>query len=204
MARPAKFDRNEAVELAMNEIWRDGFEANSVKALSEKLGITRSSFYNAFGSREALFREVLDLYSSQSTDRGLDDATPGKPVRQILTETFRAVCKARASDPEGRGCLAINCVAELCGTHEELGTLLEHAVLGSATRIERLIERAIGQNEIASDVDPHTLALALQNLLVGLNVMSQVVRGEQELWNAAKITLKGLNMLEEDLGHENI
>ena len=51
MARPSKFDRKEAVELAMNEIWRDGYEANSVKALSEKLGITRSSFYNAFSSR---------------------------------------------------------------------------------------------------------------------------------------------------------
>ena len=61
MARPSKFDRQTAVELVMNDIWRSGFEANSVKAISEKLGITRSSFYNAFGSREALFLEALSV-----------------------------------------------------------------------------------------------------------------------------------------------
>ena len=204
MARPSKFDRKEAVELAMNEIWRDGYEANSVKALSEKLGITRSSFYNAFSSCEDLFLEALELYADQSPDQGLADATAGKSVRQILTDMFRAVCKARASDPESRGCLAAKSVAELCGTHEKLGGLLEHLVLGRVASIETLLQRGVGQNEIDSDVDTHTLAFALQNLLIGLNVMSQVVREEQELWKTAEVTLKGLGLFEEGEAHENI
>ena len=48
MGRPAKFDRDKAIEIIMNEIWKKGYEACSVKALSEKLSITRPSFYHAF------------------------------------------------------------------------------------------------------------------------------------------------------------
>ncbi|HHL20983.1 MAG TPA: TetR/AcrR family transcriptional regulator, partial [Aliiroseovarius sp.] len=69
MGRPSKFDREAAIDKVMQEVWRNGFERASVKALSERLGITRSSFYNAFDSREALFEKVLARYFAQSPDR---------------------------------------------------------------------------------------------------------------------------------------
>ena len=62
MGRPTSFNRDEAIETVMQEMWRNGYEANTVKALSERLGITRSSYYNAFGSREALFKLALEKY----------------------------------------------------------------------------------------------------------------------------------------------
>lgn len=196
MARPSKFNREEAIELAMNEIWRHGYEASSVKALSEKLGITRSSFYNAFGTREALFKEALALYFDQSPDIALARATPGVPIRKLLTRTFREACKARAADEQGRGCMAINSVAELCNVHEELSQVMENAILGSLSRIEELLEWGVDQEEIDAGTDLHATALALQNLLMGLNVMCKVVRDEQELWRTAKATLTGLNVFE--------
>ena len=54
MARPLKFDRGEAVETAMQEIWRSGYEASSVKAISEKLGVTRSCQNHIAASSRAL------------------------------------------------------------------------------------------------------------------------------------------------------
>jgi len=181
----------------MNEIWREGYEANSVKALSEKLGITRSSFYNAFGSRQALFGEVLALYCSQTPDRTLVEATPEMSIKKLLTGTLRAVCKSRSEDPEARGCLAVNCVAELCNTNDELGRKLEDTILGSTARIETLLGWGVTSGEIGSEVNIHALALSLQNLLVGLNVLSKVVRKEADLWQVARTTLQGLNLLKE-------
>ncbi|KPH83146.1 TetR/AcrR family transcriptional regulator, partial [Bosea vaviloviae] len=67
--RPSQFDRDAALEAALMAFWRDGYQANSVKALSERLGITRSSFYNAFESREAMFMEALERYLERSPDR---------------------------------------------------------------------------------------------------------------------------------------
>ena len=194
MARPSKFNREQAVRLVMNEIWRNGYGASSVKALSEQLGITRSSFYNAFGSREALFKEALALYVDESPDKALVLATQDKSIRCLLADTFRAACKARASDPEFRGCLIINSVTELCNSDPTLGPVMKNAVLDNLARFEQLLTWAVERGEIDANTDVRAKALALQNLLIGLNAMCKVVTEEKDLWQAAQTTLEGLGL----------
>ena len=194
MGRPSSFDRDAAIETAMQELWRNGYEASSVKAISETLGITRSSYYNSFGSREELFKEALAAYFAQSPDIVLHGDLPNMPILALLTQTFRAICAARAGDPEGRGCLAINSLTELGTTHDELGSLIANAVLRSAARLEELLEIAVQNGELPSATDVHAKALALQNLLVGLNAFAVALRDEGELWLTAKTTLQGLGL----------
>jgi TetR/AcrR family transcriptional repressor of nem operon len=198
MARPSKFDRETAIETAMQEIWRSGYEATSVKAISEKLVMTRSSYYNAFGSREDLFREALAAYFAQSPDRVLYEEPGQLGIRALLTRTFRAVCAARAADPGGRGCMAINALCELAGGPEkELSEMMVNAVLGSARRFEELLGIGRARGELPESTDCHGKALALQSLLVGINALSKAVRAEDELWLTARTTLYALGLLEE-------
>jgi len=197
MGRPAKFDRDQAVQTAMDEIWRHGFEACSVKAISERLGITRSSFYNTFKSREALFTEALNLYFTQAPDRALSDVRPGAPVLPLISATFREICRVRAEDPEARGCMAVNCVTELVGVDPSLGPVLERAIRRSRARFHDLLRQAKAQGEIDGAVDLEVTASALQSLLIGLNVMSKVERSEESLWAMTERTLLGLGLLPE-------
>jgi TetR/AcrR family transcriptional repressor of nem operon len=197
MARPRKFDRDAAVQAVMQEIWRSGYEASSVKAISEELGITRSSYYNAFGSREALFKESLAAYFKQSPDRALYENASDQTVSHLISDTFRKVCAARACDPGGRGCMAINSLCELAGGwHVELGAMLVEAVLASAARFEALLELAVTRGELDADTDVHGKALALQSLLIGINTLSKAVRSEEELWLAARTGLQALGIYE--------
>ena len=196
MARPAKFDRREALNAAMNAIWKNGFEPSSVKALSELLGITRSSFYNTFVSREALLREAIPVYAAQSPDAPLHNGEAASALR-LISKVFRDVCRVRATDPEAKGCLIINTVCELCPDTEGLGAELADLVLGSAKNLERLLAMARDAGELARDADIHALALALQNLMIGLNVFCKVVRSEDELWLLARTTLEGLGLYRE-------
>lgn len=198
MPRPSKFDRGQAVETVMQELWRNGFEATSVKAVSEQLGITRSSYYNAFESREALFREALGVYAEQSPDRAFGAPPEDMSFRELVTRTYREMCRARAGDTEGRGCLAINSVTELVNSHGELGPFLTEAIKGSLQRLENLVAAAVEDGELPSDADAHALALSLQNLMIGINVMCKVVREEAELWRTAETTLRGLGLLDEE------
>ena len=195
MGRPSAFDRQNAVEIAMNEIWRDGYKACSVKALSEKLGITRSSFYNAFGSREGFFQEVLAAYFAQSPDHVLHEDVAAGPIRALLTATFREICRVRASDPESRGCLAINCLCELKGgAQDAIGQTLAEMVIASAERMEALLSKAVARGELPESTDVHAQALALQSMLVGLNAMSKAINDETELWICARTMLQALDL----------
>jgi TetR/AcrR family transcriptional repressor of nem operon len=204
MGRPTKFDRGQAVELAMQEIWRNGYRACSTKSLSEKIGITRSSFYNAFGSREELFREVMTLYAQHCPDAILmTQAHVDGSVLQLLTDTFRDVCHARAIDPEAKGCMAINSVVELIGTDPDIGEEIRQMAASGADHLERLLRVAAENGEIADNGDLRAKALALQNLMIGLQIMAKFIRSEEELWSSASTTLKGLGFYAEPLGQLN-
>ena len=189
-----QFDRQEAVQIAMNEIWRRGYGSCSVKALSEKLGVTRSSFYNAFGSREELFWEALSIYADIRPDRHFKGEGWDGSILDLVTKTVREICRTRAADPEGKGCMAVNSVAELVGTDDVLGPDLARMVLSGLGQFERLISLAAENGELSRDVDVRSKALAIQNLVIGLNVLAKVVRSEDDLWSAARETLLGLGL----------
>lgn len=194
MGRPAKFDRDQAIESVMNEIWRNGYEACSAKAISERLGITRSSFYNAFKSREALFLEVLELYASRAPDRALADIAPGAPVLPSISSVFHDVCRVRAADAEARGCLVVNSIAELVGVHKRLEPVLKEMLRRGLERFRVLLRQAADNGEIKDAEDIDEKAMALQSLLIGINVMSKAGHSEEELWGMARQTLKGLRL----------
>ncbi len=197
MARKISFDRDEALEKVMQSMWLKGFESCSVKAISEMLGITRSSFYNTFESRESLFLEAMERYVKQSPDYLLVTEIEASSPLALLNQIFKLAVERRTSDPQARGCLALNSITELVGVHEELGPKLEKALLGSIERIEKLLQRAVACGELSQDTDIHTLALATQNLLMGTNLLSKVIKNQEELWLATKSTLVALNLYRE-------
>jgi TetR/AcrR family transcriptional repressor of nem operon len=180
----------------MHAIWSDGYEQASVKALSELLGISRSSFYNAFVSREAMFAEIVKRYAALSPDAPLQHAVTG-PILPLLTTVFRSICRVRGADREARGCMIVNAVVDLCPSKDQPGRMLQHLVLGSARRIESLLETAKTRGELPTSADPHALALAVQTLMIGLNVICKVVRDEEQLWLLTQTTLNGLGLLAE-------
>lgn len=194
MARPMKFDKDQAIEIAAEVIRNDGYEQASVKALSERLGITRSSFYNTFGSREELFAEVIRRYAPVAPDAPLYDKVEG-PILPLLERVLRNICHIRTSDQQGRGCLIVNSICELCPSADGPAPMLAELAKGSTKQLESLLDIAQKQQEIPQDANLHALALALQNLMIGLNVLSKVVRSEEELWMVAHTTLQGLGLL---------
>jgi len=194
MGRSRQFDRDAAIDTVMNQIWRLGYEACSVKSISENLGITRSSFYNTFGSREALFTEALQRYFQSSPDRRLSTFSETNSPLTLLSDVFKEACRARASDPEHRGCMVVNSVSELVGINEPLGSLLEDVIEQSIKSFERLLTHSMNLGELPPTCNIRELALAIQNLLIGLNTLSKVVTSEEQLWGTAKITLKALGV----------
>lgn len=187
----------------MQSFWRNGFKETSVKALSERLGITRSSFYNAFGSQEAVFLEALQRYLERSPDRAFANVPQGSSIRALITETFKAICETLAADTEAKGCLAVNSVSALCNVEPELGPKVAAHMNARRERIEALLRVAVARGELPGDFDVTATALALKALLVGLNSMSKVLPDRSALWPSARATLAAFGLLCEGDASEN-
>lgn len=197
MPRPMEFDRHEAVEAALDQIWKCGFSAASVNSLSQTLNINRSSFYNTFDSRENLFKEVMQVYASMPPNTALYEMTPESSIKEVLTTMFRDICRIRSSDPEHRGCLAANSIAELTSDDDEHSEFMTALMNGIRLTIEERIEWAICSGELPEGTDKRTMALAIHNLMMGINIQSKIVYDEKALWSAASTVLKGLGLLKE-------
>jgi len=194
MSRVRKFDRDKAIEKTINTIWHRGFESFSVKGFSEEIGINRSSFYHAFKNKDALFIEALDRYFKESPHYKLSSFAKSNSPLKLLTQVFKETCLIRTTDPDHKGCMAVNSVTELVGVNHALGPMVAEAVRQSIANFEALLKCSIQIKELSEKTDTHNLALAIQNLLMGLNVMSKVITDEQELWAATKAALVALNV----------
>lgn len=113
MGRPRLFDLDGAVASALNVFWERGYGATTPAALLDAIGVGKGSFYNAFGSKRAVFEQALRRYADNRVaglSHWLADSGPGS---QRITGYF-----ARLAAPENeatlrRGCFAANTAAEL-------------------------------------------------------------------------------------------
>lgn len=119
--RPRAFDEAAALEAAMNVFWQKGFEATSLDDLTSAMGLSRSSFYATFGSKQDLFLRAVGYYSRNGI-RGL--AETARAAEASDANVVDAMMQA-LSDPKGgpRGCLLINCITELAPHDEKVAEL---------------------------------------------------------------------------------
>lgn len=180
--RPLEFNREEAINVAIDEFWRRGFQAVSITDLADAMSITRTSFYNSFGDRESLFREALQVYRERSPDVELARVEAGAPVTPVILDVFREVCRRRSSDPEGRGCLIVNAVGEIQELDSDSQKYLEETLLTSKRVFRRLLAQAVEQREIPPIDDMKAASGAFLSFLLGVNSLSKVIRAERDLW----------------------
>jgi TetR/AcrR family transcriptional repressor of nem operon len=194
MGRPAKFDEATALDAAMNHFWAVGYDRAGVSDLAAAMGLTRSSFYNSFGNRDALFQKVLARYGSIAPDRVLDAIGPNDPVLPVLADMLRDVCRTRAADRQARGCLVVNCLAD-AGSDGASPPGMRALLEARIKHLTALMAQAQNQGEVAPDVDKATLAGEFITFLYGLNLTSRIVRDEQALWRQCESFLRAHGLL---------
>jgi len=153
--RPREFDEAKALETALNVFWQKGFEAASLDDLTKAMGLSRSSFYGTFGSKQAVFQRALAQYSRTALKnlQEVGDAHSQDPVGAMVDAL---------ADPMGgtRGCMLINCITELAPHDEEVARIGRHHL----ESIEEIIATALNPADPASARDS---ASAYASLAIG-------------------------------------
>ena len=65
---PLSFDRQAALQQAMQTFWQRGYETTSISDLTAAMGVTAPSIYAAFGDKRRLFLEAMRLYAGSPDD----------------------------------------------------------------------------------------------------------------------------------------
>ena len=187
MPRTREFNETEVLERAMETFWSKGYEATSLQDLISAMGISKSSFYETFGSKHELLLSAIENYvetQAQDIVRLLDGEPSGKKAVEKL---FIASIEC-----DGQGCFLCNCAVEISQRDPAAAAI----VIRGMERIEEAFYRAVvrGQEagEISTSRDARALARYLVNSENGLMVMAKANREREVMADIVKTVLSVL------------
>lgn len=200
MGRPRTFDRDQAVEQALQLFWEQGYESTSLSQLKASIGggISAPSFYAAFGSKEALFQEVVQRYlgsHGQVTECLWDnDLSPRQAIELALRQSTRMQCEAG----HPKGCMVSLGVmsapsAEFASVTQPLTESRERTRAG----LRHCVERGVASGELAADTNAGALATVFDSFLTGISTLARdgvecdqieaAIGQVMRVWDGAKV-----------------
>ena len=177
--RPKEFETDSVLEKALELIWKRGYRATTTRDLEAALGLSQSSIYNAFGSKQDILEAVLDRYETL-TDRELVRPLEESPEGLAAIDRFFVALGHWVTHEGRRGCMLINMMAEDGGETNAVTTRTRayRDRVRSALRNGLVRAAAVGETQNASLDDRTDL---LVGLVLGLNIAARGGVSESEL-----------------------
>ena len=174
--RPRNFDRDDAVEQAMQLFWQHGYDSTSLALLKAQLGggISAPSFYAAFGSKEALFDECVQRYLetfAQVTQCLWDE---NLPPRQAIETALRQSARMQCEDGHPKGCMVT--LGVMSAPSLENARVVEALTRSRArTRagILACVKRGMSSGELPANTVAPALATVFDSFLQGISILAR-------------------------------
>ncbi|CAG2134382.1 HTH-type transcriptional repressor BdcR [compost metagenome] len=194
MARPRQFDAAAALAAAQNTFLDKGYQATSTRELTQAMGLTQPSLYNAFGDKRSLFLLALDDYLNKSLRARIARAEANHPPAQAIAAFFGESVERALADPQHRGCMLIN--ASLDASSDD--PALREVVAEELDDLRAFFERSVRAAQAAGTLDagfvPEDVAANLLAVQVGLRVLSRVMPERALLEAMVRQALSMLNL----------
>jgi TetR/AcrR family transcriptional repressor of nem operon len=173
MARPREFDEAAVLDATIECFWRRGYEATSVRDLTDRTGITAASLYNAYGDKRGVFRAAFDHYlESRILER--IRRCEGLPPRRAIGLFFDEILSRSLNDSEHKGCMLVNSAVEMAPHDSEF----HQDIAAALARIEAFflycIERGQADGTVTCSQPAEILARHLLGVLMGVRVLARV------------------------------
>ena len=189
MPRAKSFDPDVALDRAVEQFWRAGYDGTSMVQLLESMGISRQSLYDTFGDKHRLFLAALDRYRAM-VGQGLRAKLeqPEAPL-EGLRVGFAWVREQVLDDPEHRSCLMANAALELGQHDEEVRARVATHLADTEELFFATLERARARGELNETQDTRALARFLTTTIHGLGIMARGGASEAALDDSIELTL---------------
>lgn len=148
--RPRTYQIDQVLDTAVVTFWRHGYEQTRLEQIEEPLGLSRSSLYHQFGSKEQLFHLALERYLERllmAWIHPLRDGTAG--LDDILVFLRHLDRQIRRGEP-APGCLLVNTMAEFGGQAPDVGRVRDRYLAELRTAFRAALDRAASRGEIAA------------------------------------------------------
>jgi TetR/AcrR family transcriptional regulator, transcriptional repressor for nem operon len=192
--RPREFDKDKALERALELFWARGYGATSIQDLVDTLALERGSLYGAFGDKRHFYLDAVRLYWNvyeQRLTEALDTAPVLPALREILTHPTR-LDELVSDTGTPNGCLVGNTTAELVPHDDEATQVVARSYRRFTDIVADALHRAQSTGEITDSASPQAQAQLLLYVVQGLSLVSRAGLDQQAALDAVDAVINGL------------
>lgn len=190
MARPVEFERDTVLKNAMEQFWKEGFEASSVQKLLDATDINRGTLYNSFGDKDTFFKSCVEKYG-ELVKADIDASLGNSKLNgwKAIESYFDLAIISAPARYRSLGCLLVNSVCESINWDREMQKVIRNglntirkALLARTRELEkaRMLKKGL-KAESAADL--------LMNLYNGLRVGARSGRSPGQLADQLSFTI---------------
>ncbi|MDK8193596.1 TetR/AcrR family transcriptional regulator [Paenibacillus sp. UMB7766-LJ446] len=172
--RPRIFDREEALLQAMMLFWEQGFEATSLLQLRAAMGdISAASFYAAFESKEALYKEAVERYMGTfgRVTESFSDLTLSP--RKAIETTLKSTAKMQTDSTHPSGCLIVLSASTCSSRNNHIRDIVAEKRKLTRGRLQACIQRAVEIGELPASTDVSMLTTVFDTFMQGISTQAR-------------------------------
>jgi AcrR family transcriptional regulator len=188
MGRPRGFDADEVLESALRVFWTKGYEGTTMADLSAATNLRPGSIYAAFGSKEGLFRQVVDRYSDTVYGYGAHALAAGT-AREVARRFLFGAADATTGPDTPPGCLLVQGALATGDAASEIRTDLSARRQAAEVLLTERFTRARAAGDLPAGVEARDAAAYLLALSQGFAVQAASGASREDLRRLAELAL---------------
>jgi TetR/AcrR family transcriptional repressor of nem operon len=193
MARPVEFDENQVLTNAMEQFWREGYEASSVQKLLDCTGINRGTLYNSFGDKDTFFKSCVDQYNKIVEKQIASSLLNEKlNVWDGIAAYFDEAVVNISNKRRSMGCLLVNSLCESINYDKDIKKVVRASLAKIRKALVVRLKEAQKQGKLTKGVTVEFAADVLINALHGIRVNSRDGKNSNQLKELIRHTIASL------------
>ncbi len=171
--RPREFDREKALQAALEIFWRQGYEPASVADLCKAMDINPPSLYCSFGNKAGLFLEALShyehIYWLEPSQKFMNEPD----IYKAVADYFTSAAKILLAPNTPCGCMVVLAAVNIAESEEKIINSVRAMRMETKKMFSDRLRQAIDDGQIPEDTDVPALAGALNTFLEGLSLQAR-------------------------------
>jgi AcrR family transcriptional regulator len=176
--RPRVFDREMALNAALELFWSKGYEGASLSNLTAAMKINAPSLYAAFGSKPALYLEVLALYWTKQSEEVSRILVESKTAYEAIYSILKFTAAACTQKSKPTGCLISSGMLRTCEENIDISKITASYRRKVEISLESRIKQGLHDNEFDGEADAKVLASFYNTIIEGISI--QAIDGTSE------------------------
>jgi len=173
MARTRQFDERQALLEAMLVFWEKGYEGTSIHDLEQAMGLNRTSIYNAFGNKRALFNRVMLCYKESVMSALFAELQNAPNIKEGVRRLLYGALDIHFDEENPGGCLMVLSMLEENQHDEQAKADMQEAFHNLKNTVQTLLSRAKKAGELSPDLDTGSMATTIVTTMSGMMVLGK-------------------------------